>query len=369
MELEEAAHRLHVDPQKLKSWESGAETPTVAQLRKIAHIYKQSFAAFYLPAPPDVFTPPTRDYRLLPDELRGEISSAIAQEMRLAIERREICLELLAEKEEEPVAFGFRTSFQENPETVGGKLRSLLGITREQQQSWHNARIGFNKWRSALESRGVLVFQAVDVNMSEMRGFSVADFPLPVIVVNRKDSPAGRSFSMLHELAHLALRSSGLCDLELGPEQTKEDRDAEVFCNHVAGSALVPKELLLKEPEVENEAGPEWDDDILESLSRRYSVSREVVLRRLLILELTTPEFYEQKRKEYLRRYRLQSKQARQRGFLLPAPNVISSAGRLYTATVLDALHNGRITTSDASDFFGIRTKHFDQLSVLLSAG
>ena len=34
--------------------------PAVIQLRKAAHVYGQSFAAFFLPSPPGVFRPPSR---------------------------------------------------------------------------------------------------------------------------------------------------------------------------------------------------------------------------------------------------------------------------------------------------------------------
>jgi Zn-dependent peptidase ImmA (M78 family) len=139
---------------------------------------------------------------------------------------------------------------------------------------------------------GVLVFQSTDIDLSEMRGYSLASQPLPVIVVNRKDSPAARQFTLLHELTHLMLHTSGLCDLEIGSGRRGAEHSTEVFCNHTAGAALVPRALLLSDPIVKSHRGIVWEDGELKSLAAAHSVSREVILRRLLIAGRTTQVFY-----------------------------------------------------------------------------
>ena len=63
-----------------------------------------------------------------------------------------------------------------------------------------------------------------------MRGFSIAARLLPAIVLNIKDSPYARVFTLIHELAHVILQEEGVCELyeDLGC--------VEVFCNAVAAS-------------------------------------------------------------------------------------------------------------------------------------
>lgn len=46
-----AARKIGVPDDRVQAWESGAEVPTVAQLRKAAEVYKRSLAVFFLPAP------------------------------------------------------------------------------------------------------------------------------------------------------------------------------------------------------------------------------------------------------------------------------------------------------------------------------
>src|SRR2546428_6352015 len=143
-------------------------------------------------------------------------------------------------------------STEEDPETVGDRLRNVLGITYEVQREWRNTRVAFNAWREAAEGVGVLVFQATDVPVAELRGYSISVDPLPVVVVNRKDSYSGRSFTLLHEMTHVLLRSGGLCDLA-------GEQAIEIFCNHAAGAALVPSGSLLKEQTVlAHGESPEW---------------------------------------------------------------------------------------------------------------
>ena len=58
------------------------------------------------------------------------------------------------------------------------------------------------------------MFQSITVELASMRGFSITEFPLPVIVVNRKDMLKARVFTMLHEFVHLLLHIGGTCDLD-----------------------------------------------------------------------------------------------------------------------------------------------------------
>jgi Zn-dependent peptidase ImmA (M78 family)/DNA-binding XRE family transcriptional regulator len=361
MEMQDAASKIHVSPEKLKAWESGESAPTINQLRKVASVYRQSFAAFYLPTPPEVFEPPTHDYRRLPDERTKVVSPDLVFDVRLAVERREIFLELLGEMNEAPTEFTAAIQPTFDPEVAASGMREILGVSVEQQRQWQDPRVGFNSWREAFEASGVLVFQSSGIPLSEMRGYSFAVFPLPVVVVNWKDSYAGRTFSMFHELTHVMLRSSGLCDLETDSRHTTEDERTEVFCNHVAGAALVPKGEFLNEPLLRDRRGPEWDDEVLRKLSTDYAVSREVILRRLLVLGLTTDAYYREKRDEYLQEYRLRLKSV---GFLHPATDALSAAGKAFTRLVLEAFHSGRITSSDVSDYMGVRAKHFSKLEM-----
>lgn len=356
LSVEEAAKKIQVKPERLDAWEAGEARPTINQLRKLGNVYKRPIAVFYLAEPPKDFQA-MHDFRRLPGEVAGIESPQLRLEIRKARYRRQIAVELFEELGEEPAPFELTASTSERTEAVAERARTALGITYDVQTGWRTAYDALNGWRTAIEELGVLVFQAVGVDVAEMRGFSLADSLLPTIVVNIKDSPRGRVFTMMHELVHLMLHEEGLCDLTEDPSSPPEERSIEIFCNRVAGEILVPEALLLSEKVVVRRSrSAAWSDEEIGELARRYQVSREVILRRLLLLGRTTEAFYRTKRKEFIEAYR-EARATRAEGFAPPDRIAVSSAGHLFVRLVLDSFYQERITSSDVSDYLGVRLK------------
>jgi Zn-dependent peptidase ImmA (M78 family) len=250
----------------------------------------------------------------------------------------------------------------DDPEEAGARLRQSLGVTAELQASWSSHYDALNGWRAACEALGALVFQATRVDPIEMSGFSVSQCPLPVIVLNIRDVEQRRVFTLLHEAVHLATRRGGLCDLDERPGRGIEEQRLEVFCNHVAGAALVPLDVLRRNDLVGTQRDPrDWPDAEIVALARSLKVSREVIVRRLLVAGLATPEFYTAKREEFRQAY--EGATARREGGPVPEPKkVLSRSGRLFTRLVLRAYHMERITTADVSEYLGLRAKHLPKL-------
>jgi Zn-dependent peptidase ImmA (M78 family) len=252
---------------------------------------------------------------------------------------------------------------------VSARGREWLGITIAEQRQWRTEYQPIAGWIAALETRGVLVFQTGAVEVDEMRGFSLTARELPAIVVNAKDAPRGRVFTLMHEFCHLLLDRGGVCDpVRVGREGRSPDENVEIFCNRVAGALLVPRDALLEDPRVETVQGaPEWEDEVLRALASDFGVSREVILRRLLVLGKTTGEFYERKRAEYLAQYAANAARMREAGgFVPPSRLALRDNGRRYTGLVLEALERERITAADVTDYLGMRLKHLDDIAQAL---
>lgn len=355
--VEEAAQKAQVKAEQLAAWETGERRPTINQLRTLARVYKRPLAVFYLSRVPKKFTV-MHDFRRLPGQVAGVESPELRLEIRRAMYRRQVALDLHALRGLTPPAFDMHAALAEDPEAVAARARERLGITYEAQTAWRDHYEALNAWRAAIEERGVLVFQASGVEVAEMRGFSLAKQPLPAVVVNIKDSPRGRTFSMLHEFVHLMLHEEGLCDLSEHGSMRPEDRKVEIFCNRAAAATLMPKETLLSELVVRSHrSGPVWADEELRQLSRRYEVSQEAMLRRLLTLGRTTQEFYQAKREEFLEQYK-----EREEGFAPPFRKAIAAAGPGYVRLVLDSYYREHITASDLAEFLGVRLKHMPKI-------
>ncbi len=258
--------------------------------------------------------------------------------------------------------FSAKARISDDPERLSMRIREFLGVTYENQTKLRDGYDALNFWRSSLEELMVLVFQATDVDLSEMRGFSISETHLPAVVMNSKDSTYGRIFTILHEFVHIMLQDGGLCNLEDEPEYLPERKFVEVFCNRVAGAILVPKDDLLKEDLV-LQHGPiaEWSDDEISELAKTYGVSREVILGRLLIFNLTTQDCYRKKKKELDEEYK-KSKAEPQEGYPLYYRKVISNEGRLFIRLVLNNYYEENITASDLSDFLNIKLKHVGKI-------
>lgn len=353
LDLDSAARKVGTTAQILQHWEDGTAFPTIKQLRKLAKAYMRPIAMFFLPELPEE---PERikDFRRIPDVQLQEMSSALRFEIRLAFERREEAIDLASDLGDEAGIIDLYVSLEDDAEQVATRIRETLGVSITEQFKWGSKRRAFNVWRKSLENLGVLIFQTgvlrhLVVSPDEARGFSISDQPFPVIVVNSKDHPAAKCFTLIHEFVHILLHDGGLCDLHYPFRARTDSERVEVYCNRVAGSVLVPEDELVNHDIVRNHGkNPEWSDDELSKLSRTFWVSWEVILRRLLVLDRTTREFYQAWRADRKDEYPGAEDHGEPK--ISTPTRVIIRNGRLFPTLVLRALRNRHITMFEASE-------------------
>ncbi len=361
-----AAKKATVTADKLTAWEEGSAQPTLRQARALAHAYRLPLAAFYLDVPPQSTPHIPKDYRRFAGSQDDGFMSILAVDIKDAWEKREIALELSMLQGSAIPSFVVVANIDSDPEEVGASLRSALRVTLSEQAVWRDPRRAFNTWRGKVADLGALVLQTSDVPLKDLRAYSLFAHTLPVVVLNRKDVPAARTFSLMHELVHLALKSEGICDLTTEVSRAPEEQKLEVFCNATAAAILIPRDALLSHPLVKrHSAAPEWDDEDIVALARHFSTSREALLRRLLTFGRTTDRFYRTKRDQYSREYR---NRPPAKAIVLPPADALSLLGRPYVKLVLDNLDSGQITSTDASDYLGVKLKHLTALSAALEA-
>lgn len=102
LDTEEAAKRIKVSEDRLRSWEAGDARLSVAQLRKAAATYKRPLAVFFLSSPPRDFQA-LRDFRRMPGAEAGKLTPELHTAIRAARFQREAALEL-RQIMDEPVA-------------------------------------------------------------------------------------------------------------------------------------------------------------------------------------------------------------------------------------------------------------------------
>ena len=86
----------------------------------------------------------------------------------------------------------------------------------------------------------------LSVELETARGFCIAQKPLPVIVVNPKDSPYARIFTIMHELVHIGLGRSVIQNTGIR-EGSPPDNPTEVFCNEVSCWSFSPYRGIISD--------------------------------------------------------------------------------------------------------------------------
>ncbi len=362
LDIPAAAKKINVKEEQLRSWEQGEKFPTLTQLRKVARVYKRSVGVFFLDERPKD-KPQPADFRRMELSLQHVITSELATGIRAAEAKRDAALEIYAQLEEEPPAFSLTLNLNNEPEQVARELVEQLGVTMEQRSQWRTEYDALNAWKAAVEARGVLVMQISRVAVSDMRGCALALFPLPVIILNSSDKPLGRVFTLLHELVHLVRTESGLCDVFEDAQRTEQTQQIEVYCNRIAGAALVPETRLLQHPLVaRTPAAREWGGEEIMTLRRAFWASWEVVLRRLLIAGKTTQAFYRAERDRMQREFANDEGASTGGGPVPPSRRVVLANGRFLTGLVLDAYNSEVITGSDLSRILGTKLDHLPKI-------
>lgn len=369
-DLEEAAKKIGVNPERLAKWENGDEDdrPTVKKLFKIANVYKRPFAAFYFSSPPTHWDEPydkLEDWRTLPETENAKRSTGLVLELREAARRREILLDLAEEMGEAIQVFNLARLQDESPASLAHRVRRALGKSIDEQKNCSDSRDALRMWRTAVEENGVLVFQTGffnrnSVQIREMRGVALYFDQLPIIIMNSKDSVTARIFTIMHELGHLILRQSGLSNFR----DFHEIEVDEVYCNEFAGELLVPSIDLLSELEVRNHTQSTWEDKELGKLANRYKVSKAVILRRLLENDRTTIAHYKQKMKKWRDEWDIENETTG--GSSSGGPEFhtrfVRCHGAHFVSSVLDAYDEDFIGSSQLSEYLGSKLKHIENI-------
>lgn len=362
--VEGAAAKLGIKPEKLEAIERGDPNPSFAQLKKASDVYKRPLAVFFLAQPPARQTT-AHDFRLQPGVSQRPYAPRLNAEIRQARLRREDALELAREIEREIPPFQWQASIDESPEAVAARVRQFLGVALESQFAIRRIEDALKIWKAAVEAQSILVFETSRIPQEEMRGVSLPDAVLPIVILNGGDAHAGRIFTLMHELTHLLLRQGGVCDMVPIDDGTPDAR-LEAFCNAVAGSVLVPADALIGA--LPKQGVQAWAMEELDELARGFSVSRYVILRRLLSVGRTTQTHY----KAISAKLDEEQQQARNKpraqsaGGPPPSVMAVRNLGRPFVRLVLDAYAQDRIALATASDYLGVKIRHLPRIESLV---
>jgi Zn-dependent peptidase ImmA (M78 family)/transcriptional regulator with XRE-family HTH domain len=255
MSLEEAAEKLGLTQSvrqtaadKLAEFEVGDKFPTRGQLLKIASVYRRPLTVFYMAAPPEIGNK-GEDFRTIAGQVSAKETGLLDALLRDIRARQDMVRSVLEDDDEmRPLAFVGRTSIRENVALIAETIRQALGIAAARDlRRFNGPEALFNDLRERIEKLGIFVLLVGNLgshhsNISEsiFRGFAIADEIAPFIVINDQDAKSARSFTLIHELVHIFVGSTGVSGSPTTIEPATPSGRVERFCNDVAGEFLLP---------------------------------------------------------------------------------------------------------------------------------
>lgn len=341
--------RKTITAEVVSEWESGSLSPSYPQLETLAYkIYKRPMALFFFPEPPEEETP-GQSFRTLPQEEIDLIEPRLLYLVRQARSMQENLRELFEEKN--PVSKKIWVDLDikqfSTVSNAATAIREYFGTDLNTQYQFRTGNKALNHWRAVIEESGVFVFKEAFKDDS-CSGFCLYDDVFPVIYVNNSMPTSRQIFTLFHELAHLLFRTGGV-DLRHDDYVLRmrgENRRIEVFCNQFAGEFLVPTKDIRKFL-----SGQSIDKDLLSNLSRRYSVSRDVILRKCLDLKLINQNYYESK----VREWEAERSSIERKG----GPDYYTKKGAYlgehYIEAVFSKYYQGAIRKSQLAEYLGIK--------------
>lgn len=284
LSLAELAGKMKQPEDRLARWEDGEEQPTFKQAQDIAHKTYQPFGYLFLQQPPqeDDLLP---DLRTIGDAPVPEFSVNLRDTVHGTMARQDWYRDYLKEQGAETLDFVNAASLEnDTPEQTARRIKERLGLPARPTKG--NSDDYLRTLVQHIEDIGVLVMRNSMVgnnnhrllDISEFRGFAVADEYAPVIFINTQDAPQARLFTLIHELAHIWLGQSGVSDAN--PQTTRE---VERFCNRVAAEFLAPADEFSQL--WKGDPNRDWREQVPE-LAKHFHVSYWVIARRALELGL-----------------------------------------------------------------------------------
>ncbi len=277
LSLEQAASALGVkDAERLRAIESGGEEPSRSLVLKMAKQYRRPLVTFYLPVPPKKGDR-GEDFRTLP-ESRSITVDALLDALIRDVKARQAVVRSLAEDDDEaaPLAFIGSKSMRNSVDSVLASIQNTLQINIADYRQQKTAKEAFSYLRNKAESAGIFVLLIGNLGshhsaiaVETFRGFVIADKFAPFVIINDQDAKTAWSFTLMHEIAHLWLGTSGISG-------SSTEQAVEKFCNEVASNFLLPKEELVT-LRIHNDTPSEDLIQLVSSFANARHLSRKMV--------------------------------------------------------------------------------------------
>jgi Zn-dependent peptidase ImmA (M78 family) len=326
--------------------------PYKGDIEKLARRLGRSTQFFFLPEPPQT-SPSTVQFR---GAIEGQSDNPAAE---LKAVRRAAAIQKLARWSAEvrdlpPVLLPIAVP---DPIKYANVMREHLGWTYKDQTLATSKSAAYKDLRSRIEQLGVAVLY-LDAGKGNCRGFSTPDDLAPVIALNSAYNLASlKSYTLLHELAHLAQGTAAVCHTP--------NSDLEKWCDEFASAFLLPEQHLRDYFEYKGWSNVSVGqiDERVRLISNRYRASWQAVVVRLRQLGLAAQEVVD---KVFDHSNEDSSGFSPDGGRTRPTIR-LDEYGSTFTRAVIELRQGSRLSEFDARQQLGVNRSEFEQLRTLVS--
>jgi Zn-dependent peptidase ImmA (M78 family) len=359
------AQRTYIAEETIAKWLTvdDAAVPTINQAKTLAKALKVPFAGLYMSKEHINFKHLSnlRNLRTMPEGIAIDNSA-----LNLALVDLIRAHDFLYASEEELGLVNAPLTLPAIPDDASPveyarAIRDFYGLDLATQFRVTSARQFYLYIRQKVENKGIFIHCFTGVEVEAVRGISIFDDMNPIIGINDDDHYPAKTFSIIHELVHILKRQSTLCN-DMYSSFTAQSE--EVFCNAVAGESLVPTDALTAYFNAHTMTIITLDG--IETIAQRFSVSREVITRRLYDTGRISKNIYDTFANEIRQSFeqeREATRIARQegRGQTIPRNMSREAVDKNSTAicrVLLIGYGEGLFNKQDLSGLLGIKEKH-----------
>lgn len=369
--IEEVALKLKVEEYAIMKWEdeSSEEFPTLKQLEKLSNIYRRHLAVFYLPEPP-------RDFETLRDFRKNQNTKDFSKGfnfMLREIQDKQLWMrEFLIDNKEPELDFIGRFGTNDNPKIIAENIIKETEIdVLVQTPNYLNYLI------EKIEAKRIFVtisgnyHNRMLLDPTEFRGFAISDKQAPFIFINSADSKNAQIFTLIHELVHLWINSTGISDLnsiEFNDKENQYKYDiTEVLCNRVTAEILMPEQFFRDEIEDKS-----ITINLIDQLAKTFNVSSSAINVRLLNLNIISKNKFSDFKKITDKRFEDFKNKNLQKAKSKGGPDYYLMQTRRnsnsFTHLIVGNYRSDNISLNEASNLLNIKVNNFPKLEKYLFA-
>lgn len=345
---------------KYPKWLDGSWKPTVKQLRDFASKMHVSVSELFAPDLPNYALQIT-DFRTVGDTPALDPSPELFDTIDAMLGRQDWMKGYFLHEGFAPVDFvgSYIDALltDEVREKIVEDMRALLKLGDNWAASCRGVADALKVLKDSIEVAGISVVINGVVNdnthrvldVSEFRGFVLADKIAPIIFINGRDAKSAQIFTLIHELCHLAFFQTGVSN---AADDEESDIAMERFCNAVAADFLVPTKLLRAR-------WGEYDSCAFakaQAIARACKVNFVVVARKAREAGLITEGDYFSLYRQYKSETPAEVRSGKGGNYF---HNKQYKLGAVFSDAVRSAVHSDYLSHRDAYDLTGMSVPSF----------